>query len=105
MTCGHIGGSLSGENIQAPFPRGTVIEFTHVQKARLASSKRLQAFVHEKQHEWLLKGHQDPLASDSEATPSRGGKTFGVRGREDFEQNDISVKYVGRRSVVNQTGT
>ena len=34
-----------------------------------------------------------------------GRKTFGGRGREDFQQNDISVKYGGKRSVVNQAGT
>ena len=77
MTCGHIGGRVWGENIQAAFPRGKVTEFTHMQEARLAPPKCLQALVPEKLQEQLPKGRQGPLASTSKDTPS-----WGVR--EDF---------------------
>ena len=98
MTCGHIGGSLWGENIQAPFPRGKVIEFMHMQKARLASPKCLQAFVHEKQHEQLPKGRQDPLASNSEDTPSwRGdGRLSGGGGGKISSRMIFQSSMVGR---------
>ena len=53
VTCGHIGGRVWGENIQAAFPRGKVTEFTHMQEARLAPPKCLQALVPEKlQEQW-----------------------------------------------------
>ena len=63
-------GSLWGQNIQAPFLRGNVIESMHMQKAQLTSPKCLQAFMHETQHEQFRKSHQDPLDAGSEDTLS-----------------------------------
>lgn len=63
-------GSLWGENIQAPFLRGNVVESMHMQEAQLTSPKRLQAFMHETQHGQFCKSHQDPLDAGSEDTLS-----------------------------------
>lgn len=68
-------------------------EFTHVQEARLAPPKCLQALVPEKLQEQLPKGRQGP-----EEPPSWGveWKTSGGKGGK-IEQNGISVKCGGKR--------